>query len=162
MIDSQLYKSILGQFPSGVTVVTTYDDEGKVTGFTASAFSALSMDPALVLVCPSYTSDTYPVIRNSRKFAIHILSDRQQAIAYQFAKKGIDKSEGLHIQQSEFGLPVIQGAMAVLECELWQEYEGGDHAILVGQVLNANLADTGEVSPLLYARSKMGALPELA
>ena len=158
-VSPDLYKNIMGQFPTGVTVITAYNDLGDVVGFTASAFSALSIDPALVLVCPSYTSDSYPVIRDSKKFAIHILADDQQAVAYQFAKKGIDKSEGLAINKSEHGLPVIEGALAVLECELWNDYPGGDHAILVGQVVGAQLANTYEQHPLLYCRSKMGSLP---
>ncbi|MGF1682160.1 flavin reductase family protein [Photobacterium minamisatsumaniensis] len=160
-VSTDLYKNIMGQFPTGVTVITAYNDLGDIVGFTASAFSALSMDPALVLVCPSYTSDSYPVIRDTKKFAIHILADDQQAVAYQFAKKGIDKSEGLNIRKSEHGLPVIEGALAVLECDLWNDYPGGDHAILVGQVVNAELANTEEQHPLLYCRSKMGSLPEL-
>ncbi|MGF1733796.1 flavin reductase family protein [Photobacterium satsumensis] len=160
-VSPDLYKNIMGQFPTGVTVITAYNDLGDVVGFTASAFSALSIDPALVLVCPSYSSDSYPVIRDTKKFAIHILADDQQAVAYQFAKKGIDKSEGLNIQKSEHGLPVIEGALAVLECELWNDYPGGDHAILVGQVVNAELADTNEEHPLLYCRSKMGSIPDM-
>ncbi|PSW20541.1 flavin reductase [Photobacterium sanctipauli] len=160
-VSPDLYKNIMGQFPTGVTVITAYNDLGDVVGFTASAFSALSIDPALVLVCPSYTSDSYPVIRDTKKFAIHILADDQQAVAYQFAKKGIDKSEGLAIKKSEHGLPVIEGALAVLECELWNDYPGGDHAILVGQVVDAQLANTDEQHPLLYCRSKMGSLPEM-
>jgi 3-hydroxy-9,10-secoandrosta-1,3,5(10)-triene-9,17-dione monooxygenase reductase component len=162
MVSHDLYKNIMGQFPTGVTVITAYNDMGDVVGFTASAFSALSMDPALVLVCPSYTSDSYPVIRDTKKFAIHILADDQQAVAYQFAKKGIDKSQGLDIQKSEHGLPIIKGALAVLECELWNDYAGGDHAILVGQVVNALLANTDEQHPLLYCRSKMASLPEMS
>ncbi|UUM29673.1 flavin reductase family protein [Vibrio japonicus] len=160
-VSPDLYKNIMGQFPTGVTVITAYNDLGDVVGFTASAFSALSIDPALVLVCPSYTSDSYPVIRDTKKFAIHILADDQQAVAYQFAKKGIDKSEGLVIHKSEHGVPVIEGALAVLECELWNDYPGGDHAILVGQVVDAQLANTDEQHPLLYCRSKMGSLPKL-
>lgn len=160
-VSPDLYKNIMGQFPTGVTVITAYNDLGDVVGFTASAFSALSMNPALVLVCPSYSSDSYPVIKDTQKFAIHILADDQQAIAYQFAKKGIDKSQGLDIVKSANGLPVIQGALAVMECELWNDYPGGDHAILVGQILHAELADTNTVSPLLYCRSKMGSLPEM-
>lgn len=160
-VSPELYKNIMGQFPTGVTVITAYNDLGDVVGFTASAFSALSMDPALVLVCPSYTSDSYPVIRDTQKFAIHILADDQQGVAYQFAKKGIDKSKGLNIKQSKHGVPVIEGALAVLECTLWNDYPGGDHAILVGQVVNAELANTEQTHPLLYCRSKMSSLPDM-
>lgn len=160
-VSPDLYKNIMGQFPTGVTVITAYNDLGDVVGFTASAFSALSMEPALVLVCPSYSSDSYPVIRDTKKFAIHILADDQQAVAYQFAKKGIDKSEGIAVIKSEYGVPVIEGALAVLECELWNDYPGGDHAILVGEVVHAQLANTDVKHPLLYCRSKMGCLPEM-
>jgi flavin reductase (DIM6/NTAB) family NADH-FMN oxidoreductase RutF len=71
MIDATVYKNVLGSFPSGVTVITTLDDDGSVVGLTASAFSSLSMDPPLVLFCPNYTSDSYPVLIKQKRFAIH-------------------------------------------------------------------------------------------
>ncbi len=73
MIETQDYKQVLGAFPSGVTVVTAIDDDGRLVGFTASAFSAVSMEPPLVLICPSLNSDSYPVIKRNGRFAIHIL-----------------------------------------------------------------------------------------
>ncbi len=74
MIEPGIYKEVMGSFPSGVTVVTTLDAQGDIVGITASAFSALSIDPALVLFCPNYASDTYPILRNSKQFAIHLLA----------------------------------------------------------------------------------------
>ena len=74
MIEPGIYKDVMSSFPSGVTVVTTLDPDGGIVGITASAFSALSIDPALVLFCPNYASDTYPVLRDSKQFAIHLLS----------------------------------------------------------------------------------------
>lgn len=158
MIDSSLYKQVMGSFPSGVTVITTFNDEGEVVGLTASAFSALSLDPALVLFCPNYSSDSYPQLIKRQQFAIHLLGAEQQALAYAFASKGKDKSAGIAWQRSELGNPLLEGATAIIECELWREYEGGDHAILVGQVRNLIVPDQ-DVAPMLYCRGKMSALP---
>ena len=91
MIEPGIYKEVMASFPSGVTIVTALDPEGNLVGITASAFSALSIDPALVLFCPNYASDTYPVLRDGKKFAIHLLSADQQAEAYAFASKGKEK-----------------------------------------------------------------------
>lgn len=82
MIEPGIYKDVMGSFPSGVTVVTTLDADGGIVGITASAFSALSIEPALVLFCPNYASDTYPILRDSKQFAIHLLSADQTAEAY--------------------------------------------------------------------------------
>lgn len=158
MINEELYKQALGSFPSGVTIVTAYDKHGKVTGLTASAFSALSMDPALVLVCPNYESDSYPVLSEAKRFAINILAADQTGPAFAFAKKGEAKAEAIQdvaIRCSEFETPIIEGAVAVIECSLWKEYEGGDHAILVGQVENVELEESS--APMVYCRGKMAA-----
>lgn len=161
MIEPGIYKEVMASFPSGVTIVTTLDAEGNLTGITASAFSALSIDPALVLFCPNYASDTYPVLRESKQFAIHLLSADQQAEAYAFAGKGKDKAKGVEWQLSELGNPLLGKATAIIECELWREYDGGDHAIIVGAVKNLILPQTPP-TPMLYHRGKLGALPGLA
>jgi flavin reductase (DIM6/NTAB) family NADH-FMN oxidoreductase RutF len=90
------------------------------------------MDPALVLFCPNYSSDSYPVLIKNKRFAIHVLSGGQQSEAYAFARKGKDKAQGIEWTLSELGNPILANATAVIECELWREYEGGDHAIMVG------------------------------
>ncbi|RHW19677.1 flavin reductase family protein [Pseudomonas jilinensis] len=161
MIDPNVYKTVMGSFPSGVTVVTTLDTEGDIVGITASAFSALSLDPALVLFCPNYSSDTYPILRDSKRFAIHLLSAEQQTEAYAFAKKGKDKTAGIEWRMSELGNPLLDGATAIIECELWREYDGGDHAIIVGAIQNLIVPDD-EVVPMIYHRGKLGALPAFA
>ncbi|MFN3881738.1 MAG: flavin reductase family protein [Nitrincola lacisaponensis] len=158
MIDPQLYKSVMSAFPSGVTIVTTLDSKGQIAGITASAFSAVSLDPALVLFCPNYSSDTYPLLRDRKQFAIHVLGAEQQTHAYAFASKGADKAQGIEWQLSELGNPLLPGASAIIECELWREYDGGDHAIIVGEVKCLRLPDQ-DIEPLLYHRGKLGALP---
>ncbi|MBX8475496.1 flavin reductase family protein [Pseudomonas cichorii] len=161
MIEPGIYKEVMASFPSGVTIVTTLDAEGSLVGITASAFSALSIDPALVLFCPNYASDTYPVLRDSKKFAIHLLSSDQQAEAYAFASKGKDKTKGIEWHLSDLGNPLLSKATAIIECELWREYDGGDHAIIVGAVKNLILPET-PATPMLYYRGKLGALPPFA
>ena len=161
MIDANLYKQVMGSFPSGVTVITTLDEDGQLVGLTASAFSSLSMDPALVLFCPNYSSDSYPVLIRRKQFAIHLLSAEQQHEAYSFAKKGKEKAQGIDWQLSELGNPLLEGATAIIECELWREYDGGDHAIIVGAVKNLILPEQA-VTPMVYHRGKLGALPQLA
>ena len=158
MIDANVYKLVMGSFPSGVTVITTLDD---IVGLTASAFSSLSMEPALVLFCPNYSSDSYPVLIKNKRFAIHFLSGEQQAEAYAFARKGKDKAQGIEWTLSELGNPLLNNATAIIECELWREYEGGDHAIMVGAVKNL-IVPQQQTSPLVYCRGKMGALPAFA
>ncbi len=161
MIEPGIYKDVMGSFPSGVTVVTTLDAEGEIVGITASAFSALSIEPPLVLFCPNYASDTYPILRDSKQFAIHLLCSDQQAEAYAFAKKGKDKAKGIDWHLSELGNPLLTRATAIIECELWREYDGGDHAIIVGAVKNLILPKD-EVTPMVYHKGKLGALPEIA
>ncbi len=161
MIEPGIYKEVMASFPSGVTVVTTLDPEGGIVGITASAFSALSIDPALVLFCPNYASDTYPILRDSKRFAIHLLSADQQALAYAFASKGKDKTKGIEWHLSDLGNPLLNEATAIIECELWREYDGGDHAIIVGAVKNLILPEQS-VTPMVYYRGKLGALPTLA
>jgi flavin reductase (DIM6/NTAB) family NADH-FMN oxidoreductase RutF len=160
MIEPGRYKEVMASFPSGVTVVTTLDPEGGIVGITASAFSALSIDPALVLFCPNYGSDTYPILRDSKRFAIHLLSADQQALAYAFASKGKDKTKGIEWHLSDLGNPLLNEATAIIECELWREYDGGDHAIIVGAVKNLILPEQA-VTPMVYYRGKLGALPTL-
>lgn len=161
MIEPGLYKSVMAAFPSGVTIVTTQGPDGGIVGITASAFSALSIDPALVLFCPNYASDSYPVLRDSKRFAIHLLSAEQQKEAYAFAGKGKDKAKGIEWHLSELGNPLLAKATAIIECELWREYDGGDHAIMVGAVKNLILPEEAPV-PMIYHRGKLGALPAFA
>ncbi len=157
MIPQELYRKTLGSFPSGVTIVTAYDERGRVTGLTASAFSALSMDPPLVLVCPQYNSESYRVLSASTHFAINILAGHQSPEAYAFAKRGEEKAEAiakLDIERGEHGVPVLKGAVATIQCSHWKEYEGGDHAILVGHVESMSVEE--ETAPMVYCRGKMG------
>lgn len=155
-IDPAEFRQAMAGFPSGVTIVTTLDGAGAMAGFTASAFSSVSLDPALVLVCPALTSATYPHLVSRQSFAIHILAAGQQGLAMAFASKGSDKVAALDWSLSELGNPVLPGVACVIECTLWREYEGGDHAIVVGAVQRIELT---ERPVLLYHRGSMADHP---
>ena len=128
---------------------------------STSAGSIDSALKALVLFCPNYGSDTYPILRDSKQFAIHLLSADQTAEAYAFAGKGKDKAAGIDWHLSELGNPLLAKATAIIECELWREYDGGDHAIIVGAVKNLILP-AQPVTPMIYHKGKLGPLPTLA
>lgn len=156
MLDMAVFKQVMGQFPTGVAVITCSDGKGGIAGLTASSFTSVSAEPPLVLFCPQYDSDSYPHIEAQKKFAIHILEESQTDLAYAFAGKGEDKAKGFDFHISRRGIPVLDNYLAVMECSLYQNYEGGDHAIIVGEVLHVNLMGVDERLPLAYCRGKMG------
>ena len=155
MIDAAQYKHTLSHFASGVTVVTVSNGKGGIEGFTASAFSALSLDPPLVLVCLDYDSECYEPLRLEKRFAVHILAEDQSELAWTFANRDLDKSRQADWQLNERGYPVLKQALAVIECKLFKEHEGGDHAIFIGEVEALSVADDPP-KPLLYYQGRLG------
>ena len=134
------FKQAMACFPSGVTIVTTVDDAGQESGFTASAFSSLSLEPPLILVCLAKSADCFDIFNKQSKFAVNIIGPNHEALAFKFATKGCEKFEGGEFKQGSFGLPVLSDSPVSLECNTENIYSGGDHIILVGQVkyLNVN------------------------
>lgn len=157
MVDQSLYKMVLGQFSTGVVVVTASDNNGGITGLTVNAFSAVSMEPPLVMVCPQKTSLSCQAILQQQKFAVNILSANQADTAWAFAKREVDTSL-VEWHTSEQGIAILNESLAVIECRVWQNYDGGDHHILVGEILHmANNEADGE--PLIFHKGKMRSLP---
>jgi 3-hydroxy-9,10-secoandrosta-1,3,5(10)-triene-9,17-dione monooxygenase reductase component len=155
------FRRALGHFATGVTIVTTWDDDSRPTGLTASAMSSVSLDPPLVLVCVSHKSQTYPSFKVGRRFAVNVLAAEQESLARRFASSslsGAEKFDGVAYHTSPLGLPVIDLALAEFECTVVHAYPGGDHTIFVGQVeaLDAH-GDQGR-EPLLYYRGRFGRL----
>lgn len=147
-VDQTAFRNALARFASGVTVVITRNGAGGFVGFTASAFSSLSLDPALILVCLQKDADCYQAFMEAESFTVSILSTGQSEIALRFATKAIDKLQGSHVvTASSTGLPRIEGASAWLECRTHSRPEGGDHTILIGEVLGAGVGDD---PPLLH------------
>jgi flavin reductase (DIM6/NTAB) family NADH-FMN oxidoreductase RutF len=147
--DPALFRSILGRFASGVTVLTTRDASGMDHGMTVSAFCSLSLQPPLVLACIERTTEMHPVLGAASHFVINILSERQEALSRRFSERIQDRFEGIGFQRGITGAPLLDDVVATLECSLREKHDGGDHDIFVGEVI-AGEAHGGR--PLLYYR----------
>jgi len=146
------FKAALGSWAAGVTVVTTRKDS-LVYGITASSFTSLSLDPPLVLVCIANSNKLATMVQETKHFAVSILATDQEAAAAYFAKSGRDPVahfEDFGTIELHTGSPIIEGALAHLDCELEMAVMGGDHTIAVGRVLGA--ASDPDKRPLLYYR----------
>lgn len=148
-ISKEEFRSALGSFVSGVTVVTTRDGERRPQGLTVSAFSSLSMDPPLILVCINKNTASHNAFTESGAFVINILADDQEQISKQFASRVPNKFQDVVYHKGVNEVPVLEGTVASIECLLVQAYEGGDHTIFVGEVQSSVVRD-GE--PLSYFR----------
>lgn len=146
------FKGAMGSWAAGVTVVTTRVD-GHVYGITASSFSSLSVEPLLVLVCIATSNKLAAMVQQTKSFAISILAEGQEDVSGYFAKSGREPVEafpGITTRDWHTGNPIIDGAIAHLDCELHETLPGGDHIIAVGRVVGA--AFDPEKRPLLYFR----------
>ncbi|MEZ5764416.1 MAG: flavin reductase family protein [Xanthobacteraceae bacterium] len=137
------FREVFARYPAGVVIVTTRDEEGVARGFTASSFTSVSADPPLVLACLNLTAECYPVFATAEKFAISILRPHHQELAERFAKRGVEKFVEGYFVDSHHGLPVVHDALATLICKKADQFPGGDHVILVGEVTEALLGDPG-------------------
>ncbi|PBC65987.1 hypothetical protein BKI49_01750 [Streptomyces sp. Tue6028] len=156
-VDRTLLRDSLSRWPSGVAVVTTVDESRAPRGFTATAFSSLSMDPPMVLVCLDRGADCRPAFETAGVMAVHLLREDQAHLAQRFATKDIDKYEGLPVSAGLGGVPLLGGVVARIECVLDRRIDAGDHVILVGLVHRCE-SFTG--APLVYfARSFHGLQP---
>ncbi len=148
---SRALRNALGQFATGVTIVTAAVDGRPATGLAVSSFNAVSLDPPLVLWSLRRASRSLPVLREARGFVVNVLGDHQHGLIARFAGGGHDRFEGVDWRSGRHGGPVIRGAIAHFECALHAEHDGGDHVILVGRVL-AHAAADGR--PLVYWRGR--------
>ena len=153
-IEADLFRRVMGSFASGVTIVTTLDDDGQPRGFTASGMSSLSLDPRLLLVCVSTTSTTLAAIQARGAFVVNILTEAQRDLAQRFAARLEGKFAGIAWRPGTTGTPVLNDALAHAECRVYRIYEGGDHIIILGEVV---AAAAGDAVPLLYFRGRYGA-----
>lgn len=146
------FRRVLGSYASGVTVVSSVSGREPV-GFTCQSFYSVSLQPPLVSFSVMTTSTTYPRVRQSGVFVVNVLAEDQTHIADQFARSGTDKWAGVSWYRSPGALPVISGALAWLECEIWAEHPAGDHNIVIGHVRAFARTDDGDTAPLIYYQS---------
>ena len=159
MITPDLYRQVMGNWGTGVTVVTTTDGNGQPYGLTVSSFTSVSMDPILVLVCLDDRLSGLQHFKDSKVFGVSILSEAQQEISRMFAKKDTARPADWYFK-GETGIPLIRDSLVTLECETTAMYGGGDHTIFLGKVVAAELHGAMQGSkPLLYFRGKYESLP---
>jgi len=150
------FRNAMGKFATGVTIITTCDDDGRPLGMTANSFASLSLDPQLVLWNLGDQSDCFDSFRNSNHFAIHVLHRDQEALSGHFATKSTDKFKDLRWRAGECGSPILDEFVVCLECRKEGEYPGGDHLILVGRVVK--FEDRGDLEPLVFHSGKYRSL----
>jgi len=146
------FRRVLGHFATGVTVITVCDRDGRPTGLTASAFTSVSLEPPLVLVCVDHKALSYPALVAGKMFAVNILGLEQEVVSRRFATTKIDnKFDGVPFTLSPLGLPLIDNSLAQLECATVNVHLEGDHTIFVGRVERSHSA---EGAPLVYYRGR--------
>lgn len=149
--NARVFRDALGRFATGVTVVTIAGPEGPM-GFTANSFASLSLDPALVLWSLARSSRRFAHFAEARHYAIHILGQDHSDLPARFSRSGRG-FEDLDWQPNDEGVPILQGALARFDCSQHATHDGGDHLIIVGQVLRLALEE-GE--PLVFAKGRYG------
>lgn len=155
-IDGAVFRELCGRFPTGVVVITTTTDDGRPVGMTANSFTSVSLDPPLVSVNVDHQAAMHRHMAGAKRFAINVLESRQEALSRRFAEEHPDRFDGVGYRMSEGGLPLLDGALAVLECARHTAFEAGDHTIVIGEVTGGQV---GEGRPLLYYRGGYYDLP---
>lgn len=144
------FRRACGRFATGVAIATVLDRQGAPHGLTVSSFTSVSLDPPLVLICLGHEVTMIESFREARHFGINVLSASQREISERFARKGFDRFTGLSWIPGETGAPLLPGVLAAIECAVEQRVTSGDHDILIGRMVRAQVTE-GE--PLVYFAS---------
>jgi len=148
-IEEQQFRRVLGHFAAGVAIVTTVGDHGTPYGLTATAFTSVSLEPPLVLVCVDKGAESHPRFCAARVFAVNFLRVDHEHLSRRFAVSGGDKFKDLVVTRGVTGAPLLPEALGYLECRIVDIFEGGDHSIFLGQV---EAGDARDGDPLLHFR----------
>jgi flavin reductase (DIM6/NTAB) family NADH-FMN oxidoreductase RutF len=154
-IDPSQFRQLLGRFASGVSVITVPTPEGRPMGMTANSLSSVSLRPPLLSVCVDREAELHDVLVAAPEFVVNVLTSPQEALARRFSDKHEDRFDGVGYHLSPEGLILLDGALAHIICERYTQYPGGDHSIVLGQVVGGNTSDG---RPLLYYRGGYAAL----
>jgi flavin reductase (DIM6/NTAB) family NADH-FMN oxidoreductase RutF len=147
-LDQDAFRAVLGRFASGVTIVTVRGANGRDYGMTVSAFSSVSLEPPLVMVCIGEDASLKPMIAEATHYGVSILASDQEALSRRFAAHG-ERFDGVGFTRGENGMALIDGALAFMECRIVARHRAGDHTVVIGEVEAASVADQ---RPLLYYR----------
>lgn len=155
--DTREFRNALGNFATGVTIITAKGPNGELVGVTANSFNSVSLEPPLVLWSIDKGSPSLPILENSSHFCVHILNENQGEECMTFAKSGTDKFATVKYGEGLGGAPLLEGCLARFECKNVVHHEGGDHMIIVGEV---ERYETNEGEPLTFFRGQLGKLAE--
>ncbi|MBH0781472.1 3-hydroxy-9,10-secoandrosta-1,3,5(10)-triene-9,17-dione monooxygenase reductase subunit [Nocardia bovistercoris] len=156
-IDPRRFRTVLGQFCTGITIITAFDQDAAPIGFACQSFAALSLEPPLVLFCPTKVSRSWAAIEASGRFAVNVLAEEQQATCARFGSREPDKFAGIDWHTSELELPLLDGALATIQCTVDRVVDGGDHHIVIGRVRSLS-ESTESGRPLLFYRGQYTAI----
>lgn len=150
-------RRVFGHLPTGVTALTGAAASGPV-GMALNSVTSVSLDPPLVLFCPSKTSATWPQLRAAGRFCINVLGEQHEAASRRFAAKGDDRFTGLRLRERPGG-PALDDAVAWIDCALYAEHDAGDHTIVVAEILAVDAA--ADVLPLIFFQGRYGRFERL-
>ncbi len=150
-VSSDEFRHACGRFATGVAVASVVDEKGTAHGLTVSSFTSVSLHPPLVLICIGHDVTVIEPFRRASHFGINFLREQDRDLSQRFATKGLDKFDGVTWRLGHAGVPLLDCALGVMECETHQRISSGDHDILVGRVV-ATRAEEG--SPLIYYASR--------
>ena len=153
-IDPGHFRSVLGNYPTGICVITGVSQDGEAAGLVVGSFTSVSLDPPLVAFFPDRGSSSWPLVRAGGYFCVNVLADEQIELCRRFASRGGDKFEGASHRLSQRGLPLLDGVVAHIECAIADEIEAGDHTIVLGRV--ETLAVERAAGPLLFFKGVYG------
>ncbi|WP_210471687.1 flavin reductase family protein [Sporosarcina sp. 6E9] len=147
----------MGNYPTGVTVVTAFDENNEPMGLTVNSFASVSLEPLLILWSINNGAGSYNDFLKTDKFAVNILASDQADLCTLFSSKVEDRFGVCDWEKSELNLPVLAGSLATLQCKVYKKVDAGDHTIMIGEVLDIH---NEEKEPLLYHKRTIGAIPE--
>jgi 3-hydroxy-9,10-secoandrosta-1,3,5(10)-triene-9,17-dione monooxygenase reductase component len=152
-IDPRTFRNVLGQFCTGITVITTIHEDAPV-GFACQSFAALSLEPPLVLFCPTKLSRSWKAIEASGRFCVNVLHENQKDVSARFGSREPDKFKEIDWSPSKLGSPVIDGTLAHIDCTVHSVHDGGDHLVVFGAVHSLSDVPKKKPRPLLFYRGE--------
>ena len=154
-LDTRAFRNALGNFPTGVTVMTAHSEEHGLAGVTANSFSSVSLDPPLILWSIGKDSTSLKIFQAATHFAVNVLSAEQKDLSNHFAQRSTEKFDGMAFEVGAGGSPILPNTAASFECEVFECVEGGDHWIMLGRVLK--FTNTGS-APLVFHKGQYSSL----
>ena len=150
-VSEATFRHACAQFATGVAIATVMDESGAPHGLTINSFTSVSLQPPLVLICIDYRAQVLQLFLRASHYGVNVLRDSQQEISNRFAYRGEDRFSGVSWSPGQTGVPILDESLACLECATRQVIDGGDHTILLAEVVSIHTADG---DPLLYFNSR--------